>query len=79
MKTYTVQRAFAAPAKGGGGEVYITRANENDIPDLLSASAIKEYVKSGALVESGSDDPEEAELKVLATREAESRSRGKRS
>lgn len=47
---YRVIRSGFAPRKGGG-DVYLTRQNEDQIPDLLTQSAIKERVDSGALEE----------------------------
>lgn len=67
-KFYTVNRANAAPAKGGG-EVFLTRENESQIPELLTASAIRDRVKSGALSEHDDGLPD-----VPAEEDAESHS-----
>jgi hypothetical protein len=55
-KGYTVLRAFPARHKDDPEkEVWITRENEHDIPNLLSAARIKAGVDSGALQEYETD------------------------
>lgn len=58
MKAYSVQRTFAARHKDTGEEVWVTRENEHQIPDMLTASRIKECVESGALAESEYEVPD---------------------
>lgn len=58
IKAYTVVRAFPARHKDDSAkEVWVTRENEHEIPNLLSAARIRAGVDSGALQEYETDDP----------------------
>lgn len=56
VKAYRVLRSFPALHKETGQPVHITRENEHEIPNLLTASAIKAHVESGGLAEDTVDD-----------------------
>ena len=79
IKTYIVKRAGWAQKKGGG-DVHITRQNQDQIPVLLSKAAIKERVDSGAFeeVDTGVEETE-VEMAEQLEAEADLRSKKKRS
>jgi hypothetical protein len=67
-KGYIVKRAGHAPRKGGGA-VYITRQNQDQIPELLSQATIRERVDAGSFeeIDTGVEDvtPEDVEAAEL--------------
>ena len=82
IKTYSVRRAGFAPKKGGG-EVYITRQNQDQIPELLSQATIRERVQAGSLIEhdtgvEATDQEAADQLEVESGVEVESPARGAR-
>jgi len=82
-KGYRVKRAGWAPRKGGG-DVHITRENQDQIPQLLTAATIRERVQSGAFeeydtgVEVTAEVVETAELLEEKAGLTETRARGGR-
>ena len=68
VKTYNVVRAGFAPKKGGG-DVHVTRHNQDQISQLLSKATIKERVESGAFeeIDTGVEEAEQEMADMLET------------